>query len=208
MRWSASNPRVVLSVLFSAILFWSVISAYVERPRLQVGFGGIGNTIPINQGGFNNVKVRSVQFRDELEDRLTSPEFIRALRAKDTRQPPFFREGTPVVVRRITPPGLDVNPFAAALSRTVLGAYQTQTLVFMQGESGQADLYVMYLFPQSYRVYQPDNSWIRWFQARLPGMPDTTKLAAEADAANQAVKDSIDRQVGLAVKAAALSSRK
>ena len=163
MRRSLSNPRILLPVLFAAILFWSVIWAYVERPRIQVGFGGIGDTISVHQSEFNNVNVRSVQFRDVLENRLTSAEFMTALRAKDIRQPRFFREGTPVVVRRITTgPGLDVNPFAAELSRIAKDAYQGQALVFVVGEPGQSDLYVMYLFSQSHFVCRPTSSWILW----------------------------------------------
>jgi hypothetical protein len=186
---SLSSPRILLSFLFAVILFLSVTWAYVERPRLDVGFGGISDTISIPQSDFNNITVRSGQFRDELENRLTSAEFMTALRAKDILQPPLFREGPPVLVHRITtPPGLDANPLVGELTRTVLDAYQGRALVFIVGESERADIYVMFLFPRSYRVYRPANSWIRWLQEKLPGMPDTMRLEEEAEAANKAAK--------------------
>lgn len=207
-RRSLSNPRILLSFLFAVILFLSVTWAYVERPRLEVGFGGVGDTISVPQSDFNNIKVRSVQFRDDLETRLTSAEFMTALRAKDIQHPPFFREGPPVVFHRITtPPGLDVNPLAGELTRTVLDAYQGQALVFIVGESERSDIYVMFLCPRSYRVHRPANSWILWLQERLPGMPDTTRLEKEAEAANKAAKDHIGKLVQHTIQDCALSPR-
>ena len=44
-------------------------------------------------------------------------------------------------------------------------------------------------------------------QDRLPGMPDTTRLAAEAEAANNVVRDDITKQVEHAVQDCAVKSR-
>ncbi len=41
---SLSNPRVLLSSLLAVVLFYSIIWAYVDRPRLLVGFGGIADS--------------------------------------------------------------------------------------------------------------------------------------------------------------------
>jgi hypothetical protein len=206
MRKSIFNPRILISAIFTAGLFWSVIWAYIECPRLQVGFGGISETILIHQNDIKNVEVRSTCFRDELEKRLTSAEFMKSLHTTDSRQPRFFLEGTPVVVRRLPGPSLDTNPLVANLTGAVSDAYKGQTLAFLMGESGQSDLYLMYIYPQSYRVEKPDNPWILWLQSRLPGMPDTLKLAAEVEAANLAIKDEIRKQVQQTVEHSTLSS--
>jgi hypothetical protein len=203
---SLSNPRILLPFLSAGILFLSVAWAYVERPRLEMGFGGISDTIPVPQSDFDKITVRSAQFRDDLENRLTAAEFITALRAKEIRQPPFFREGTPVAVHRITtPPGLDPNPLAGELTKTVLDACQGEALVFIVDDSEQADIYVMYLYLRSYRVHRPANSWILWLQEWLPGMPDATRLEKEAEAANKAAKAHIGKLVQQAIQDCALS---
>ena len=79
--------------------------------------------------------------------------------------------------------------------------------IFRVGESEQSDLYVMYFFPQWYRVYRPTNSWILWLQDRMPGMPDATRLAAEAEAADQAVKDDLGKLVQRTIQDCAMLSR-
>ena len=205
MRRSITNPRVVLAI----ILFCSVVYAYVDRPRLGVGFGGIAGTVQFHRADFNSTDSRSARFRSELEKRLKSDEFRRALLAKDLRQPPFFGEDARVVVRRLTPIGVgrEEKPFADELTTEVLDAYQNRVLVFTLIEENQADITVMYLFPKSYRVLRSDNSWILWFQDKLPGMPDDAKLAAEAEAANEAVKNDIGSQVQLAIQDSAAASR-
>jgi hypothetical protein len=207
MRRSLANPRILLPVLLAAALLWSVVWAYLERPRVHVGLGGIGDTIPVRQSDFKKVKLRSVQFYDELENRLKSAEFAGALRASDVRQPPLFGQGVPVVVRRAAPPGLDVMPRMEQMLGMVSDAYQGRKLVFLVGDSWESDIYVMYLFPQSYSVYQPGNPWILWLQAHLPGMADTAKLAAEAEAANQAAKEDLRKLVQATVEDFAASQR-
>jgi len=200
---SLSNPRVLLLSIFAAGLFWSVMWAYAERPRLLVGVGGIGDTVVIRQSEFDNAIVRSAEFRDALERRMKSAEFDEALRSKDSREPPLFRKGMPIVVRRLSTPGLDTS--IAEISGMVFEVYENQALVFLVGDSGSSDLYVLYLVPQSYRVHQPANSWIRWLQARLPGVPDASRLAVEAETANDAVKNDVRMLVQRTIQDCVLS---
>ena len=58
MLRSFSNPRILFPLVFGIGLFWSVVWAYVDRPRLHAGFGGIGDTILVRQHEFNDVVVR------------------------------------------------------------------------------------------------------------------------------------------------------
>ena len=209
MKRSLTNPRILLPWILVVVLFWSVVWAYVDRPRLVVGFGGIGDSIRFHHDEFNNTDARSARLREELETRLKSDEFISALRAEDIRRPPYFQEDTRVMVRHVAPLRFrpDGTASAGELAAAVVDAFQSQSLVFTLTEENQSDLDVMYLFPKSYRVEQPGNSWILWLQARLPGMPDATALAAEAEAANQAVKEEIGAHVQLAIRDSAASCR-
>lgn len=197
---SLSNPRVLLSSLLAVVLFYSIIWAYVDRPRLLVGFGGIADTIPVAQTDCDGVEVRSVQFRGELEKRLVSTAFMQALHAKDIRQPRLLREDTSVVVSHLPAPSLDANPMAAELSTGIVNAYQSQALVIMIGFCDRSDVSLMYFYPRSYSVHRPTNAWIRWLQVKLPGMPDESRLAMEADTANKAAKDDISELVASTVQ--------
>jgi hypothetical protein len=186
-----------MPLIAASVLFWSVIWAYVDYPRLQVDLGGFSDTIHLLKSEINI---------DELEKRLTSAEFMRALNAKDLQHPPFFQGIKPIVVRRIVMGGLDANPFIAELQIALTNVYKGQSLVFMIIERNISDLDVIYIFPRSYCVNQSTNSWILRLQAALPGMPDTTKLDAEAEAANLAVKNHIGKQLQLAIQDSASSS--
>lgn len=89
---SLSNSRILLPLLLASGLFWSVIWAYVDRPRLQASFGGVADTIPVRQSDFTDALVRSDRFRNDLGKRLTSAAFTAALDGKDVQQQGFFRK--------------------------------------------------------------------------------------------------------------------
>jgi hypothetical protein len=203
MRRSITNPRILIPVVLGGFLFLSTVAAYLEYPRVDIGFGGIGETITIHQGDFDNVAIRSPSFRAELEKRLTSADFVKQLCDADRRRPPFFKKDTVVVLRQASQAGLDAKPFAAELTATVLDSVKGQSLTFLLGEQGSSDLYVMYFYGQCYRVESPDAPWLRWLQTQLPGMPNTMALAAEAETANLAIKDELAQHIHHAAKAAA-----
>ena len=195
MRRSVSNPRIVLPAVGAAVLLWSVVGAYVERPRVELGLGGVGGSIAIEQEEFPDSVVRSAPFREALEEQLTSPQFLARLAAENPRWPPHFWEQTRVVIHHAPRASLDVNPMVAALTTVLSETFNGQTIGVVLGESGQADLYVMYFFPQGYGVRKPTNSWILWFQAWLPGISRSEELAAEANAANERMESSIKQRV-------------
>jgi len=212
MRRSVSNPRVVLGYVFAVmcLLFICLLLltwVYAEPPRVEVGFGAVGGTVHIRQSEFRDANLGSTVFRDELKRRLESTKFMEALRAGDSRRQVLFVEGTPVFVHTTPPPELDANPLAAVLPGAVRDGFQEQALVLLLCKVDRFDLEdsggglsVIYLFPRAFRVVQPANSWIVWLQTRLPGMPDTTKLTAESELANEAVKRDIEKQVRLVVE--------
>lgn len=204
---SFSNPRILLPLLLVVGLYWSVVWAYLDRPRLQAGFGGIGDTIPVRQNDFANVQVRGGRFRAELDRQLNSAEFMAALSALDARQPRLLRQRTRVSVRSATPGGLDVQTFVAEASTMVSDAFEGEAVAIIVGESEESDLYLMYLYPRSYSVHRPDNEWIRWLQARLPGMPDEARLAREAEEGNDTVKNDIRRLLQDTVRDCGLSCK-
>jgi hypothetical protein len=207
MKRSFANPRILVPALFASTVLFLIISAYVERPRVEVGFGGIADTISIQQEDIKNARVRSASFRDELKNRLTSPQFIAGLRRRDPHLSRLVPDGTRVVVRDfVLPSTSDASDFAAT-EKTLIEACTGCNFTLMLGESYQADIYLTYIRTQCYRVSRPGNPLVEWFQERLPFMPDPTKLAAEADAANETVKHAIRKEVEQAVKNAAATPR-
>lgn len=204
MRRSIFNPRIVLTSVFAAITLISIEWAYVERPRLEAGFGGIGDTVAIDRSRYPETNVRSVQFQDALEKRLTSPELLDTLRSRDVHGGGLYPDGTAVVIRRAPPLSVNARPLVAEVA-AIEEAYERDALAFVVSESGQADRYVMYLYPRSYGVHKSPNSWIRWLQRWLPGMSDPARIEAEAEAVNRDMKDEINRLIRAAIDDSARS---
>lgn len=211
-----TNPRIVLTCLLAIAVLW----AYCERPRVRLGFGTITGKINVRPTEVGKVDVRSGGFLKGLEEHFTSATFMRKLCAS---QPRFFRPDTSVVVRHVGHHGLDEKPVVAQLVGSVTDAFQGQSIAFLLWDVDNFDppgpldrpfgqfepgLSVMYFLPEAYRVEQPTYPWILWFQAHLPGMPDTANLAAEAEAANEVVKDDFEKQVRFAIEDSVASSKK
>jgi hypothetical protein len=222
MRRSITNPRIVLGYLAFVVLIWSIFSAYLERPRIIAEFGGLADTVSIRQDRLS-VDVRSSQFRDRLEKRLGSASFMDPLLAENSRMSRLFLPGIPTVTR-IDPvfdlaatsatgqPGTKAAPARPStastdsVAKTVTPGLQGDRIVFWTRKSGKSDLFVTFLYLRSYRVSEPSNKWIAWFQRWLPGMPNAERLkeiAAEAEAANQTAKDAIKAQIEAAAEQAA-----
>jgi hypothetical protein len=219
MRRSLSNPRIVLAYLAFVALIWSVVWAYLARPRIVAEFGALGDTVPIRQERFG-VDVQLPQFRDRFERRLGSASFMDPLMTVNGRMPRLFVPNAPTVTS--FDPILDLGiaptpgqagsknafstpstPNADLVSRTIKPGLKGDRIVFWTGKSGRSDLFVTYLYLRSYSVTQPPNAWIAWLQRWLPGMPNAEEiheLAAQADAANQSAKDAIKAQIEAAAQ--------
>jgi hypothetical protein len=76
MSGSPWNPRILLPSVLGVVLFFSIAGAYLDRPRIAVGCGGIGGTVPIVQRDFRQATVRSAGFRRTLQERLQSAELM------------------------------------------------------------------------------------------------------------------------------------
>jgi hypothetical protein len=206
MRRSISNPRIVLAVLAATILVWLVAWAYLAYPRVGPGFGGIGGTIHVWEG--NNAEAsHAARLCDALEKRLASPQFLSQLIAADPRHPSIFPQSTPVFIDGAS--DLSVK----SLASTITNVFTNDTIMFIAYVGHPHPMYshsppnvdaltvsISYMVPRAYQVLKPSNSWVLWFQSWLPGMPDADKLTTEADAANRAAKDCIEKQIRLAAQ--------
>jgi hypothetical protein len=209
MRQSISNPRVVLGFLLVVAPIWAVAWAYLDRPRVQVGWGALGGGVDIRQSDLS-VDIRSTRYCGEFEKRLGSAQFPARLAAANPQLAPLFPQDTPAVTKL---PVFPVNapsgayPVPTSLTSPIASGAKAGGIVFMIGDAGRSDLAVVYFQFRQYRVTEPPNQWIAWLQSWLPGMPDKTVLAAQADEKNQPVKAAIESQVRRCAEDAASSIR-
>jgi hypothetical protein len=210
MRWSISNPRVLLIYLTVGGLFGAISWAYLTRPCVNVGFGALGDSILI-QSSKLGVNVRSNQFRSEFENILGSAHFSAQLKTADPSIAQVFPENTAVVEKLPTFPAVnsqsDERDLSLKMKRIVSSGLNGKRIVFMSSDVQEHDSAVTYMLFQQYCVDEPSARWVRWFQAWLPGMPDRNALTIQADAANLAVKNVIKKQIKQASEQAASSCR-
>jgi hypothetical protein len=205
MRRSISNPRVVLGLLAVVVPIWAIGRAYLARPSVQVGWGVLGGTVPIRQSSLG-VDIRSPRFRGEFERRLGAAQFPTQLAAANPQLEPVFPHDAPVVTKLpvipVTAPS-GAQPVLTSLTTPITSGASSGGIVFMVSDVGMSDSAVVYLLFQQYRVTEPPTEWSGWLQSWLPGMPDKTALAAQADAKNQLAKAAIEDQVHRCAKDAA-----
>jgi hypothetical protein len=209
MRRSISNPRVVLGLLSVVVLIWAIAWAYLARPCVEVGWGVLGGTVQIRQSNLG-VNIRSDRFRGEFEKRLGSAQFAAQLAAANPQIAPVIPPNAPAVTNlpvfpANAPSGTRAAP--ASLTTPLTSASSAGGIVFMTSDVERSDMGVVYLLFQQYRVTDPPAQLIEWLQSWLPGMPDKTALAAEADAKNGAAKAAIENQVQRYAEEAASSIR-
>jgi hypothetical protein len=202
MRWSVTNPRIVIPCGLGAIAFALIMEAYSEYPHVCPGFGVVQGiaTIHASEIGGNALPDR---FRNLFENRLRSPRFIEQFMEVDTRCRALYQDTGTAVVRFDTKAahGLVDGPAIGQFAEAMKG----RNLTFTTMAASNGDLSVFFLTVRGYGVSQPSFSWIGWLQERLPGMPDRERLSKDAVAANEAVKEVIEQQIRKTASDAAVS---
>jgi hypothetical protein len=202
MRRSISNPRILVPCVLGTLMFLLIVEAYLEYPHVSAGFGAVAGTANIRASEIDN-NAQSAELRDQFEKRLQSPQFMKRLVASDYGCRAILEGTSAVVVRFDTKPGAsaaempEVSQFADSL--------KAPKLTFLTMGTWNADLSVVFMIVRGYGISQPSSSWIGWLQERLPGMPDRDRLMKEAEAANQVVKQAIERQIQEAARETAIA---
>ena len=202
MKASNASPRKFL--LFSAIatVVGSIVTAYYDRPYIDVKFGCTIGTVILESNALG-VNLRSQRYQKELEHRLASLKFVAT---GDTHLTIFAGSPSPTVMPflLIPPKGRSDQSLIQELS----WAATSDRMVFMIQDVYSQDKSILYMCFRSYQVVEPSYKWFRWRQSWLPGMPDKTRLQSQADSYNQQAKTVIEREVLRAAKEAAQAVEK
>jgi hypothetical protein len=210
MRWSVTNPRVILLGVGGVFIVAALIGAYLDRPRVEVEFGTLAETIPLRQSQFD-VDVRSADFQDEFRKILGSSQFMEQLRVTDPGMEAIFAEKAAAVTEFPVPSPTASAPnreMVSQWSRTLSKAENSSRIILMISNSEERDTGVVYMLFRQYGVSRPSPRWLERLQSWLPDMPDHEALAARAKTANQAAKNALKKQIETAAQQAAAICRK
>jgi hypothetical protein len=190
----AHNRHIALSSLLAAAILWTLAWAYLlEYPRVEAALGALSGDVIIPAREIPGANVGSKSFHAELETRLQSKEFVKRLCAHGSRWLPLVKEGASGVIATPFSDGM-----VSALADVVVG--QGPSFIIGEPDYPTKSVQVVYLLFRAYRVSEPSLSGIARLQTWLPGIPRPARLAKDAEAANQAVKEAIQEEIRRAIR--------